>query len=271
MPKLIALLILLSSCLPLPSASAAPPKPEPLQARDILPAGVLRTQSQRLAKLHHQIRLDINTGSARVRLATGIAETDRALEALSALPATPRIARSLVRCRTFWQEMRSELRGGDTTRINDLADALMIAAGKLAFDIENEIGTPAGRLVDLSIRQNMLAQRLARLYMQAQLGDRSQGLRVDMQQARIEFSMSLGELAGAPANSRVIGESISLARMQWLFFENALDKPGDRALARDVATTSERIMQMMDAVAVQYMETGPAVPSLASASPYSRD
>lgn len=271
MQKLAVLLILLSLSLPMPSAVAAPAKPAPLKAHDILPAGIMRTQSQRLAKLHQQIRLDINAESARMRLAAGIAETDRALETLSMLPATPRIARSLARSRALWLEMRGELRGGDTRRINDLADGLMIAAGKLAFDIESELGTPAGRLVDLSIRQNMLAQRLARLYMQAQLGDRSQGLHVDMQQARIEFSMSLGELTGAPANTRAIGESIELARMQWLFFENALAKPGDRALARDVATTSERIMQMMDAVALQYLETAPAVTSLASASPYSRD
>lgn len=270
MPRRSALPILLAFCLSLPPAAAAPPKPEPLQTRDILPAGILRTQSQRLAKLHHQIRLDLNTESARSRLAAGIAEADRALEALAALPATPRIARSLARCRTLWLELRGELRGGDSARINDLADGLMIAAGKLAFDIENELGTPAGRLVDLSIRQNMLAQRMARLYMQAQLGDRSHGLRVDMQQARVEFAMSLGELAGAPANTRAIAESVELARMQWLFFENALARPGERGLARDVASTSERIMQMMDAIARQYLETGAAAP-LASAAPSSRN
>lgn len=270
MRRPIVLLILASLCLALPPAAAAPPRSEPLQTRDILPAGTLRTQSQRLAKLHHQIRLDVNAESARSRLVAGIAEADRALNALAALPATPRIARSLARCRTLWQEMRGELHGGGGTRINDLADALMIAAGKLAFDIEIELGTPAGRLVDLSIRQNMLAQRLARLYMQAQLGDDSQGLRVDMQQARIEFSMSLGELASSPVNTRAIGESIALARMQWLFFENALAMLGERGLARDVATTSERIMQMMDAVAVQYLEAGAAA-SLASASPSPRN
>lgn len=269
MQKLAVLLTLLSLSLAL-SAAAPPAKSEPLRAHDILPAGVLRTQSQRLAKLHHQIRLGINAESARSRLVAGIVEADRALDALSALPATPRIARSLARSRVLWEEMRGELRGGDTRRINDLADGLMIAAGKLAFDIENELGTPAGRLVDLSIRQNMLAQRLARLYMQVRLGDDSQGLRVDMQQARIEFSMSLGELAGSPVNTRAIGESIALARMQWLFFENALAMLGERGLTRDVATTSERIMQMMDAVAVQYLEAGAAAP-LASASPSPRN
>ena len=270
MPRFAALLILLTLSLPLSSPAAAP-KPEPLQTRDILPAGTLRTQSQRLAKLHHQIRLDVGIESARSRLTAGIAEADRALEALSALPATPRIARSLSRCSMLWQEMRTELRGGDSARINDLADGLMIAAGKLAFDIENELGTPSGRLVDLSIRQNMLAQRLARLYMQAQLGDHSQSLRVDMQQARIEFVMALGELAGAPANTRAIGESIALARMQWLFFENALARLDERGLARDVATTSERIMQMMDVVAGQYLEAGSAAAALASAVPSARN
>lgn len=271
MPRFAALLILVPLGLPLPPAAAAAPKPAPLQTRDILPAGVLRTQSQRLAKLHHQIRLEVNAVSALGRLAAGIAETDRALESLAALPATPRIARSLARCRDLWQELRGELRGGDSARINDLADALMIAAGKLAFDIESELGAPAGRLVDLSIRQNMLAQRMARLYLQAQLGNRTQSLQVDMQQARIEFSVALGELADAPANTRAIVESIALARMQWLFFENALNRPGERGLARDVATTSERIMQMMDAIALQYLETGTAAPALASAAPSPRN
>jgi len=265
MRKLAVLCFILACGLP-PSAVAGP-----LQASNILPAGTLRTQSQRLAKLHLQILLGVNAEQARGRLAAGIAENDRALEALAALPATPRIARSLSRCRSIWEEMRGVLRGGDSARINDLADALMIAAGKLAFDIESEIGTPAGRLVDLSIRQNMLAQRMARLYMQAQLGDRSQSLQVDMQQARIEFSMALGELAGTSANTRATAESISLARTQWLFFENALARLGERGLARDVATTSERIMQMMDDVALRYLETGRAAAPLASAAPPPRN
>ena len=70
--------------------------------------------------------------------------------------------------------------------------AFNLYAGKLAMQVESEAGTPVSRLLDLSSRLNMLAQRLARLYMLAQGGKRSHGLLVDLEQTHKEFAVLVG-------------------------------------------------------------------------------
>jgi hypothetical protein len=140
--------------------------------------------------------------------------------------------------------------------VNQLAEELTIHAGKLALQIESEAETPAGRLVDGSSRLNMLAQRLARLYMQVQAGDRSQGLWVDMEQTRKEFATGLQELAVAPENSAGIRDTLGLARNQWIFFDSAVQQLGTKGAdgkgPQNVASTSERIQETLAAVTAQY-------------------
>ena len=142
----------------------------------------------------------------------------------------------------------------------------MLAAGNLALQIEQEAESPVGRLLDLSLRQNMLAQRLAKLYLLAQAGDKSRGRLVDMEQARKEFATALGELANARENSPASREALELAKMQWLFFDHALDElgRGEAGRPQNVATTSERIMEVLDAVSAQYAQDADRV-RLASA------
>jgi len=117
-----------------------------------------------------------------------------------------------------------------------------------------------GRLLDLSQRQSMLAQRLARLYLMGYAGDRSQGRQVDAEQARREFNTALGELAGARENTAAVRDALELARTQWLFFDLALVGGGSGAgtdrqsQARNVATTSERIAEVLEEVSRQYAQ-----------------
>ena len=95
--------------------------------------------------------------------------------------------------------------------MNQQADELMIHAGKLSMLIEAEGETPVGRLIDLSSRLNMLSQRLARLYLLAQGDSRSQGVVVDIEQARKELSTGLNELDTARENSPASRDAIGLA------------------------------------------------------------
>jgi hypothetical protein len=68
----------------------------------------------------------------------------------------------------------------------------------------------------------------------------------------------MDELAKAPQNTPQIRATIELGRSQWVFFDNALaayGKGGDAASdARNVATTSERILEVMDQLTVLYSQ-----------------
>ena len=161
-----------------------------------------------------------------------------------------------------WQELRAAVHQpyspAAAERVGQLAEELTIHAGKLAMQIESEAETPAGRLVDGSSRLNMLAQRLARLYLQAQAGDRSQGLLVYMAQTRKEFATGLQELAAAPENSAASRDTLGLTNNQWIFFDSAVQqlrsKGADGKGPQNVATTSERIQEALAAVTAQYAQ-----------------
>lgn len=253
----------LANAQPAPAAagSAAKAGPAVLIAQDIAAAGRLRMQSQRLSKLYLLAAQGVNAPAALRQITAGSAEMDGEFGRLARHAKKPAIARTYARCETSWQTLRGALQSAYSPvageRVNQAADELMIHAGKLAMLIEAEAETPVGRLLDLSSRLNMLAQRLARLYLMAQGGDKSQGLLTDIEQARKEFAVGLKELDTAQENSLASREAIALAKNQWIFFDSAISQLGhtrqaDSKPAQHVATSSERIAQVLDALGTQY-------------------
>jgi len=230
-------------------------------AGDIVSAGRLRMQSQRLAKLYQQAGMGLNATQAMQQITVSAGEIDSEFGRLGASVKKPNVRRVLTRCDALWQEMRAALKQApgpaSAERVNQLADELMIHTGKLSMLIEAEGETPVGRLIDLSSRLNMLSQRLARLYLLAQGGNLSQGVVVDIEQARKEFSTGLGELDTARENSPASRDAIGLAKNQWIFFESAINRlsvadRGDGKAVQNVATSSERIAQVLDLASAQY-------------------
>ncbi|MBK6358221.1 MAG: type IV pili methyl-accepting chemotaxis transducer N-terminal domain-containing protein [Betaproteobacteria bacterium] len=230
-------------------------------AGDIVSAGRLRMQSQRLAKLYQQAGMGLNATQAMQQITVSAGEIDSEFGRLGASVKKPNVRRVLTRCDALWQEMRAALKQApgpaSAERVNQLADELMIHTGKLSMLIEAEGETPVGRLIDLSSRLNMLSQRLARLYLLAQGGNLSQGVVVDIEQARKEFSTGLGELDTARENSPASRDAIGLAKNQWIFFESAINRlsvadRGEGKAVQNVATSSERIAQVLDLASAQY-------------------
>ena len=231
-------------------------------ARDIAGAGNVRLQAQRVTKLYQQAGLGLNAPAATRQVGEAVAQTDAELKRLDRYGKRPPIQRTYGRSEAAWQELRAAVAKpyspAAAERAGQLAEELTIHSGKLALQIESEAETPAGRLIDGSARLNMLAQRLARLYLQAQAGDRSQGLLVDMEQTRREFASGLQELATAPENSPASRDALGLAKNQWILFDSAVQqlrgKGADGKGPQNVATTSERIQETQAAVTAQYVQ-----------------
>ncbi|HJV92205.1 MAG TPA: type IV pili methyl-accepting chemotaxis transducer N-terminal domain-containing protein [Azonexus sp.] len=245
----------------MPPVRAATAADAGLIAQDIASAGRLRMQSQRLAKLYQQAAMGMAAPVALRQIDEAALEIDGELVRLARYARKPNVQRAHGRCQEVWLELRATLKGSPgraaSERVNQLADELMIHTGKLAMLIEAEAETPVGRLLDLSSRLNMLSQRLARLYLLAQAGDKSQGVLIDIEQARKEFSAGLHELDTARENTSASREAIALAKNQWIFFELAISQlnqasRGDGKAAQHVATSSERIAQVLDEASAQY-------------------
>ena len=271
-PRFVRILGIASAILLSPLAEAAPADSasalagksvdQALIAQDIAGAGRLRMQSQRLAKLYQQAGMGMNASVAVRQMSLASSEFDADFVRLARYGKKSTSQRVYARCETVWHELRELLKNqanaATAERVNQLADELMLHTGKLAMVIEADAETPVGRLLDLSSRLNMLAQRLARLYLMAQVGDKSQGVLTDIEQARKEFSTGLRELDSARENSPASRQAISLAKNQWIFFDLAIQQLGsqsqrDSKAMHNVATSSERIAQMLDDVGAQYV------------------
>lgn len=226
-------------------------------------AGELRTLSQRIPKLYFQQLLGLNTTQSQGSLAAAAASFETRLNALRSVAATGALDRRYRRTLTLWAQAREIIdapptRDGAAT-LHYLADDLMIATGQIAFRLEHQSATSDGRLVDLSMRQAMLAQRLAKLYLARRLLGDSGANRVDVVQAEREFETALKEIAATPTNSQQTQDALELAVGQWIFFRRAVaaGDRGDDRLALHVVTTSERITESMDDVVRSLTATRP--------------
>ena len=77
-------------------------------------------------------------------------------------------------------------------------------------------------------------------------------MRKQISEDRVEFETALKSLEASGVTSPKIVQELTVARGQWLFYQNALDSK-DKALAiRDVASTSERVLEVMDGLVNLY-------------------
>lgn len=247
------LLIALLSCMALVHTAQAQSISERLKQ-----TGELRTLSQRVPKLYFQDALDLNAAPARRALRTAVDDFDRYMHVLGGIAATPSMQKSYVKAARLWKECRSIVTAppnrAAATQLSYLTDELMIATGRLAFLLESDAAGTNARLIDLSLRQSMLAQRLAKTYLARRLLGSEGASLVDIQQARTEFTTSLQELTTAPENTQQTQDALALAVAQWIFFEQAVKNAddGERQSALNVVTTSERIGESMGDVVASY-------------------
>jgi len=232
-------------------------------------AGRLRMLSQRMAKVYCQLGQGILVPQSRRILDASMRLYQEHLDELKAYAPAEDIRATYAELGGVWRRYHQLLSATPSlenarqiSRINE--DALRLAhLGTTQLELLASTGV--GRLVNIAGRQRMLSQRLAKFYMFRYWGIQVAGMDVEAETARREFLSAMDALERAPENSAKIRGELELARMQWLFFDQALrqQKTGakDAGHAANVATTSERILEVMDRVATLYAQLAPAGPT----------
>lgn len=218
-------------------------------------AGRLRALSQRIAKVYAQLALDVLpersqevmataqnivktnlielgraglSGEAANLLNTGTADAERLLGLVAGKPAANRL--------------------GD---INKAAEQMLASADRLTGGLEGRSKSSA-KIINIAGRQRMLSQRMAKSFMLIEAGQDSAAQAKQLDTARSEFVLAMDALEAAPVSTPAIKQNLVLARTQWMFYQSALDGKDKTAARRDVATTSERILEVMDSLTGQY-------------------
>ena len=222
-------------------------------------AGRERMLSQRLAKLYLQLGQGIDVERSKLAMSASVAQFDRQLVELKNYAPTPEIRDTYQKIEKSWIAYKDALLGaapsqGGGRKVLDLSEEVTALANQGTLQLEAHAGSSAGRLVNLSGRQRMLSQRIAKYFHAINWGLAGGQVNAEIDRARKEFVTALNDLESASSNTQAIRDNLDLIKQQWFFFENALGAESSerRQRAVSVATTSERILETLDNVAALY-------------------
>lgn len=240
----------------LPSARSA-------NAQLSLPTAVNRTArfralSQRTAKAYCQAYLNVLPEQAKSVLGTaqklfdsGFADLGRA-----SLPAD--LAKQILAIQTQVNTLRELVAKSPTKEavglVNAQADSVLALADSTTQALEGLTKNASVKLVNLAGRQRMLSQRMAKNYFLLAANFNQTNIRDQLVADAGAFKQALATLKAAPISTVAIRNELELGQSQWVFFESAIARKPDTDGLAAVATTSERLLEVMNNLTGYYDE-----------------
>lgn len=218
-------------------------------------AGRLRALSQRIAKTYAQLVLGVLPERSQEVLATAQRLVKTSLTELGRAELSGEAASLLALCSADAERLLGLVAGTPVAarlgEVNKTADQMLVNADRLTVALEGR-GKSGAKIINMAGRQRMLSQRIAKSFMLIEAVQDTAGMRKQLDTARSEFVLGLEALEAAPVSTPAIKQDLVLARTQWIFYQSALDGKNKASARRDVATTSERILEVMDSLTSSY-------------------
>lgn len=212
-------------------------------------AGRLRMLSQRVVKLYALAAMGVEAAGSRALLADSAAQIDQSLSLLGRSLSRPTFGDLIDAVQGCWVVLQAGLAGAPAVAkvpgLDEEAERLLALADRLTQALENAGLAPTLHVINVSGRQRMLAQRLAKL---ALLQPASPALAPTAE----AFEHGLAYLKGIPLSTPLIREAMAAADLRWQEMLQAVRAGATPAARLTLAANSEALLELFDRLTREY-------------------
>ncbi len=217
-------------------------------------AGQQRMLSQRLVKLYALVCAKTDGDAAQALLRQSAARLEDNLKALEKTLSAATFGDLLQAARTGWEPIKRLLDGPHEARhlaaLDELAEALLAQADALVVALETSGLATTVHVINVSGRQRMLAQRMAKQALLA--GGKTSAALTATAKA---FDEGMAALTRAPLSTAEIRELLAAARHAWDALREGVPRAGSAAGQRQLAAASEELLDLFDKLTGAYQHS----------------